>query len=751
MPPLSRALRRVARWLRAGPNRLLLFTGLALGAALPMLRTAGAFNEFRDAQVLWLYEDQARRSVVDFFQVPLWNPDFCGGFPALGTPQSRFAAPTFLLTLLLGTTRAEPVTLFFMVLLALLGAHRYARSSGASHFGATLGAALFGLAGVFACAPFLGWFGFLGFALMPWALSGLRAVLQGAPWREGTVVLALSTAFIVGFGGTYVAPITLVAAAVELALHLARRRRVDLVTLATAGLLTLAATAFRLWPVWEELQRGPRLISGLSDVGLAVGGHLFGPFPPLSAETWYLVTVPGAVLSGLALLRRRGWWLLPPFLVFLWLATGHASTPSLFAALRTLPVFSLLRSAERFLVPAVLTLSVGAAFALDDVRARLRRRPTRRSRALAALALACLGVAVAWQLENFAIAAGKRSLTAPPRELSRPFHQARGNRWAAASWGPMSRGSLACWEAYGLPEAAALRGDLAHEAWLAAPEAGVLKERGWSPNRLDFTATLQAPTHLRINQNFHRGWRSSVGEVVSDDGLLSVALPAGTHEVTLRFLPTSVLGGATCSALGLLALLLGLRAVQGRGARLALACVPLAAGGLLALLRPEPAFTTNVPTGPEGEPLLVAAVPADATPLGARFEGGFTLAAASVRYDEARARVRVELDWSREAKVNSRLGVFAHLEPGTTQRITGDHLQLSDALLLEQLPEGQLGRDVLLVDVPEDRRGQTWNVWVGLWEMRGDGHRMRVLDAHGQQVNADRVLAGSVEVPKAGP
>ena len=243
----SRSLERLTRnpWTRA-----CFFVALAALAVFPYLSTAGAFNAFRDAQVLWLYEDAARRSVLDFFQLPLWNPDFCGGMPALGTPQARFASPTFLLTLLFGTTRAEPVTLFAMVVLALFGAHRLAREHGATHFGATLAAPLFGLMGLFACAPFLGWFGFLGFALLPWLLVGVRQAARGK--ASGAALVALSTAFIVGFGGTYVAPLSLVACAVEVVLLLLRRRQVDLLTLASAVLLAAGLSAFRLWPVWEE-------------------------------------------------------------------------------------------------------------------------------------------------------------------------------------------------------------------------------------------------------------------------------------------------------------------------------------------------------------------------------------------------------------------------------------------------------------------------------------------------------------------
>ena len=170
-------------------------------------------------------------------------------------------------------------------------------------------------------------------------------------------------------------------------------------------------------------------------------------------ECWYLVTIPAAVTAALALLRRRARWLAASLILWLWLAAGTGITPSLFGLLRELPVFSLLRNSERFLVLAVLTITLGAAFALTDAAARLRlKKPARLARPYWVVAMAGVALAVPWLMQDFSLAASKRTLTTPPREELRPFHQARGNRWVAASFGPMSRGSLACWEAYGVPQ-----------------------------------------------------------------------------------------------------------------------------------------------------------------------------------------------------------------------------------------------------------------------------------------------------------
>ena len=53
----------------------------------------------------------------------------------------------------------------------------------------------------------------------------------------------------------------------------------------------------------------------------------------------------------------------------------------------------------------------------------------------------------------------------------------------------------------------------------------------------------------------------------------------------------------------------------------------------------------------------------------------------------------------------------------------------------------------MLIDVPAAKRGQTWNVWIGLWEMRGNGARIEIFEPNGVQIGENRVLAGQLLVP----
>src|SRR6202041_695323 len=133
----------------------------------------------------------------------------------------------------------------------------------------------------------------------------------------------------------------------------------------------------------------------------------------------------------------------------------------------------------------------------------------------------------------------------------RDFHQARGNRWHAIDYTFLGRGSLSCFDDYNVAQSAALRGDLAQEEYLRDPDAGTVARLAWSPNRIDLHVDLTKPARVFVNQNWHPGWRSSSGTVVSDDGVLAVDLPAGSQDLTLRFLPRSAVGGIATVVLGL--------------------------------------------------------------------------------------------------------------------------------------------------------------------------------------------------------
>jgi uncharacterized membrane protein YfhO len=82
----------------------------------------------------------------------------------------------------------------------------------------------------------------------------------------------------------------------------------------------------------------------------------------------------------------------------------------------------------------------------------------------------------------------------------------------------------------------------------------------------------QRPTLLRVAVPYFPGWRAEVdGQPASvmpaDLALIGVSVPAGSHELTLRYRSTWFLAGAAISLLSWMAVLVGLVVNPPAGAR----------------------------------------------------------------------------------------------------------------------------------------------------------------------------------------
>ncbi len=768
-PQLLKGLARayaVLRHAAADPGvRAAYFVGIALAATWPALANANLLNDFRDAQYFTLFEEAARLSVARFHQLPLWDPYYCGGISGIGTPSARFVSPTFLLTLFFGTLRGEALIAMAMTVVGLEGTFRYVRERGGGHLASMTAAALFALSGLFPHTAALGWTNFLGFELVPWALLGIRQALRGS--RRGIVVAALSVAWMIGFGGTYTGPLTLLAAAFDTLSMVAaawqrpsRIPRLSLMVIPVV-LLTAALCLVRLWSVTETLAASPRIIGETGGLSWTQIGHaLFGDRAGRFGRADFLIGLPALPVVVLGLFRRKSIVVTLGGLLWIWLAHGHKAHPSLFALLRSVPPYTMLRAPERFLVFVALVAAVLAAVGVRRLELLGRRKRTSIFFAIAPFACHALLIGdTVLLISNAHAETNGRTMVAPPTRIHRDFHQSRGNRWLAITYPFMSRGSLSCFDDYNVAQSPALRGDLVNEEYLLDSDAGTVRRSAWSPNRIDLHVELVKDARVYVNQNWHPGWRSSLGTVASDDGRLAVDLPAGAHDVTLRFLPRSAVGGIATFMLGLVAATLLLwRADRQDHVRLgrdfvlttAVCLLPFAATGLsFALIReprrPPPALLT-----PAGEPMIVDAPSEHATRLGSRWGEGIILEAADIVVepgDNEEMPATVELDWRVTKKLPSGLGVFVHFEKAGTH-FGSDHVLLSSLMPIEDAPLDKTLRDVCEVAViPRDKAEATWNVYVGLWRARGDQTRLRVIDPGETTLNKNRVLVGTIHVP----
>ncbi len=541
--------------------------------------------------------DVARRTWVEYGQMPVWNPYLCGGLLEMGNLQASPLAPVNLWMALFGTVPGMKIGMWVLFVLGQEGTYRYARHHGIVGLGAVFAAAIFCFSGRFASPIVNGHPVLLGFLLMPWLFLGLEKGLHSWWWA---VVGGLFMGWILSNGGAVPAPMIAVLLAV-VTLYLTLRALLDeeadypwyrpALTLALMALVTCTAFAVRVWPTVETALTTPREWSHTASFSFTqVFEMLFvatdgTPGSYRGTATSYVgFGALGMALYPLFFGDRRAGRMAFFAVVSIALTMAGDSPFGLYDLLKSLPVFENLRAPFRYANFAVFFLALTAGAGLALLETQLLRGAERASgqRWLDRLpdwprvGRAVVGVGVVG-----AVGAAGYAVLAPAFQFNkaridetftvdwarsyddRPFRQGIGNRWHAYIWPNIARGSMSCWEAQPFYQSPALRADLDKEEFLEDPSAGSIERTYWSPHRIDLEVSLEREGRVIVNQNRHRGWTSNIGTTTTDRGRPAVDLPAGNHELVIEF-DDPLLDAAFGTSLASFALL-GVLALRRRG------------------------------------------------------------------------------------------------------------------------------------------------------------------------------------------
>jgi hypothetical protein len=326
------------------------------------------------------------------------------------------------------------------------------------------------------------------------------------------------------------------------------------------------ASAVRSVPIYLALRDYPRTVPNDDALGLRdvwdmltlrthpwrVPGHPF-----VWPEYGSYIGLPSVILAvlGLLLSWRRGLRHLPlGLLVFGSLMLGNVGRFAPFTWLHRLPVYDSLRVPSRFAVFVTFYLALLAAHSCDWLWHKLSRPKLTLvlGSLLVAYVLVDLGAASYPLVSEWHQPALSHATPAETYHLVSHNYQ----RWYA-SYPRLNLGTRACY-AGGMnwPQSRAL--------WDGpSPQLRVLSGHGsienWhrTPHAVSAELTLPEPARIVVNQNYSRGYVSSVGQVVSDHKRVALDLPAGQHRVELRYRPPEFAPTAAISGIGL-ALIVGL-------------------------------------------------------------------------------------------------------------------------------------------------------------------------------------------------
>jgi hypothetical protein len=310
--------------------------GFALMFGYPVLRHLNYPGAYRDWDLFREMAWVTWNTVVNFHQLPVWNPYLCGGIPMIGDPQSSFFTPLFLLHLLFGPVVGIHLEIFAHLAIGWAGGYVLARAMSLGTLAAIACATIFPASSWFSLHVAVGHHVFMPACYLPWVLALALCAIDRR--RLGWASIAgLCMGLIFLEGAPHATSFGILLLAVILTPQVMIRR--DAWPLLVIGIvLTFGAgfAAVKLWPTYEFLAQHPRLgyleHFPMRDLTIA----LFDPKQEYRRPglTYYGFFEAGAYLSpfflGLAVLGavmrwRRNWpWSVAGIIMFA-LAMGSFS------------------------------------------------------------------------------------------------------------------------------------------------------------------------------------------------------------------------------------------------------------------------------------------------------------------------------------------------------------------------------------------------------------------------------------------
>jgi len=525
----------------------------------------------------------SRLSVLEYGQLPTWNPYHCGGMSVAGNFQSRTYTPSFLLVLLFGAVLGPRLWVILLLAFGFEGARRLATRLGAGPVGALFAALAIAGNGHVIMHIGAGHLSLLTVLLIPWLLLALH-VAQAQPGR-GIAQAALWGGLMLLEGGLYPIVYAFLLAGLWALVQCASSRSTrPLGALAASALSSMAVGAAVILPsvLYLMEQGGAQVearellpISALPQLLLGLDQSIDGRtrFP---GQLWWwheYGTYVGPfflllVATGIGRARKHALPWVGMAVFFTLIAFGDLGSLAPWRLLHQLPVFDSMRVPSRALVLAVLCFALAAAPGLDPPGKNARRTVS------AAVALLAVNLAAVLAPIPYTAFTQKQDLT-PTRgafhqkdDLGHPQRLAVENHTTTTLDVLHNRGDLDCYDPI-RPQVFAREKPPGHpQVELqndAGPAPGRVRTLAWSPSRLVYAVEVPEPAALIVNQNFAPGWTREAGDAPrSAGGLLATVVRPGETRVVLVYQPLPLYLGLAITLLSLLAAIVVLRRVSHR-------------------------------------------------------------------------------------------------------------------------------------------------------------------------------------------
>jgi hypothetical protein len=573
----------VIRFRAAAPYAL--YAVLSIVFCFPLFDQPNALGTNDWDQHLFYY-GVVLKNVVEYGQMPFWNPWYCGGNVMWQNPQIALLSPVYPLTMIMSLQLAMKVNIVLHYWIGFVGMHLLlTRVIGLTFLPAVIYiATLVTCSGAPAIHLRVGHSVFLPGFYLPLQLYWFFTAFKTGEWKY--VFLAAATLALMIFnGGTHILPMSIAAVGCfALITAIAWRDWRPLAFAAAFGIAGLVYSAPKLLPVIEYVTGGyfwdtrnpteqPDLVTtdilkqtylvATQDVGNRLpmqrhGWHEYGNYIGLGSA---IALIAGLIVVLVRRAPQHHWFglALAVTTIFMFsLSLGEFSPAAPASLAHYVPLFSSFRIPSRYTIPFLQFAALTLAWA---IRSLMTRYPTPRGvrvgiGVVAVVASAHLIVTNQWNLKNvFTLAPFDTSFSwrDGPHQIATDGHSS-----AYTPDSPMLRALMAdrsffnCYESLQLARGAGADRPQVFGGGSSARVADL----DFTPNRLSFSVTEGAePARVILNQNWAPGWSSSAGSIQPPPRteLASITIPPGqSGRYTFSFVPPGLYTGMAMFVLGLI-------------------------------------------------------------------------------------------------------------------------------------------------------------------------------------------------------